>query len=39
VISDAQVWGRPVGVTVASDGSLLITEDGPSGTIWRVTRR
>jgi glucose/arabinose dehydrogenase len=30
------VWGRPVGVAVAKDGSLIVTEDG-SGTIWRVT--
>jgi glucose/arabinose dehydrogenase len=36
VISDNAVWGRPVGVTVASDGALLISEDG-SGTIWRVS--
>jgi glucose/arabinose dehydrogenase len=36
VISDNEVWGRPVGVTVAKDGSLLVTEDG-NGTIWRVT--
>ena len=36
VVSDEQVWGRPVGVTVAKDGSLIVTEDG-SGTIWRVT--
>jgi glucose/arabinose dehydrogenase len=35
VVSDAQVWGRPVGVAVANDGSLIVTEDG-SGTIWRV---
>jgi glucose/arabinose dehydrogenase len=35
VVSDSQVWGRPVGVAVASDGSLFVTEDG-SGTIWRV---
>ena len=33
---DAQVWGRPVGVAVAHDGALLISEDG-NGTIWRVT--
>jgi glucose/arabinose dehydrogenase len=38
VVSDEQVWGRPVGVAVARDGSLFITEDG-SGTIWRVTHR
>jgi glucose/arabinose dehydrogenase len=36
VLSDQDVWGRPVGVTVARDGSLLVTEDG-NGTIWRVT--
>lgn len=36
VVSDAEVWGRPVGVAVAGDGSLIVTEDG-SGTIWRVT--
>jgi glucose/arabinose dehydrogenase len=29
------VWGRPVGLLVANDGSLLISDDG-SGTIWRV---
>lgn len=28
-------WGRPVGVTVAPDGSLLVSDDG-SNTIWRV---
>jgi hypothetical protein len=35
VIDNHSVWGRPVGVTVAHDGALLITEDG-NGTIWRV---
>jgi glucose/arabinose dehydrogenase len=29
------VWGRPVGVGVASDGSLLVSDDG-SGSVWRV---
>ncbi|HYD01341.1 MAG TPA: PQQ-dependent sugar dehydrogenase, partial [Phycisphaerales bacterium] len=38
VVSDKQVWGRPVGVAVGKDGSLYVTEDG-SGTVWRVTRR
>jgi glucose/arabinose dehydrogenase len=38
VVSDTQVWGRPVGVAVAKDGSLFVTEDG-NGTIWRVSRR
>ncbi|MGJ5176196.1 PQQ-dependent sugar dehydrogenase [Bradyrhizobium oligotrophicum] len=37
VVNDREVWGRPVGVTVARDGSLLISEDG-NGTIWRVSR-
>jgi glucose/arabinose dehydrogenase len=36
VVSDREVWGRPVGVAVAHDGALLISEDG-NGTIWRVT--
>jgi glucose/arabinose dehydrogenase len=36
VISDKQVWGRPVGVAVGKDGSLFVTDDG-SGTIWRIT--
>jgi len=38
VVSEKQVWGRPVGVAVAKDGSLLVTEDG-SGTIWRVSKK
>jgi len=28
-------WGRPVGVTVASDGALLVSDD-TSNTIWRI---
>jgi glucose/arabinose dehydrogenase len=36
VLSDSAVWGRPVGVAVAKDGSLFVSEDG-SGTIWRVS--
>jgi len=36
VVNNSEVWGRPVGVTVAHDGALLISEDA-SGTIWRVT--
>ena len=38
VIDDTHVWGRPVGVAVAQDGSLLVSDDG-SGTIWRITYR
>jgi glucose/arabinose dehydrogenase len=36
VTEDGQVWGRPVGVAVATDGSLLVTDDG-SNSIWRVS--
>jgi glucose/arabinose dehydrogenase len=36
VINDSDVWGRPVGVAVAHDGALLVSEDG-NGTIWRIT--
>jgi len=31
----ASKWGRPVGVTVARDGSLLVADDG-SNKIWQV---
>lgn len=36
VVNDANVWGRPVGITVAKDGSLVFTDDA-SNSIWRVT--
>ena len=32
-----EVWGRPAGLLVLGDGSLLIADDG-AGVIWRVTR-
>lgn len=32
----AQVWGRPAGLAVAGDGSLLIADD-IGGVIWRVS--
>ncbi len=35
VLPNGQVWGRPVGVTTAADGSLLVTDDG-SNSIWRI---
>ena len=35
VLPNGNAWGRPVGVTVAPDGSLLVTDDG-SNSIWRV---
>lgn len=36
VTPKGDVWGRPVGITVAKDGSLLFSEDA-HGTIWRVS--
>jgi glucose/arabinose dehydrogenase len=36
VLPNGSVWGRPVGVTVAPDGSLLVSDDG-SNSIWRVS--
>jgi glucose/arabinose dehydrogenase len=36
VVDDGHVWGRPVGITVAPDGSLLVTDDG-SNSIWRIS--
>ena len=35
VLPNGQAWGRPVGVTTAADGSLLVTDDG-SNSIWRI---
>jgi glucose/arabinose dehydrogenase len=36
VTAKGDVWGRPVGVTVAKDGSLLVSDDS-SNSIWRVS--
>ena len=36
VLPSGEVWGRPVGIAVAPDGSLLVTDDG-SNSIWRVS--
>ena len=36
VLDNGEVWGRPVGVTVAADGSLLVSDDA-SNSIWRVS--
>jgi glucose/arabinose dehydrogenase len=38
VAPTGDVWGRPVGLLVATDGSLLMSDDG-SNTIWRITYR
>ena len=36
VTADGKVWGRPVGVTVAKDGSLFVTDDGTK-VVWHVS--
>jgi glucose/arabinose dehydrogenase len=36
VTPEGNVWGRPVGVAVAKDGSLLVSDDGGE-VIWRVS--
>ena len=36
VFDNGHVWGRPVGISVAKDGSLLVSDDG-SNSIWRVS--
>ena len=36
VLPNGDVWGRPVGMTVAPDGSLLVSDDG-SNSVWRVS--
>ena len=36
VTPEGDVWARPVGVGVAPDGSLLVSEDA-GGTVWRIS--
>ena len=36
VLPNGDVWGRPVGMTEAPDGSLLVSDDG-SNSIWRIS--
>jgi glucose/arabinose dehydrogenase len=36
VVDNGHVWGRPVSVTTAPDGSLLVTDDA-SNSIWRIS--
>ena len=38
VNNEGEVWGRPVGVAVALDGSLFVSDDGGNA-IWRVRYR
>jgi glucose/arabinose dehydrogenase len=35
VVSDDEVWGRPVGLAETRDGALILSEDG-NGTLWRI---
>jgi glucose/arabinose dehydrogenase len=35
VVDNKHVWGRPVGVAIGLDGSVLVTDDA-SGSIWRI---
>jgi glucose/arabinose dehydrogenase len=37
VTGDGNVWGRPVAVAVAQDGSLLVSDDA-GGCLWRISR-
>ncbi len=36
VTPEGDVWGRPVGVTVARDGALIVTDDG-GNCVWRAS--
>ncbi len=36
VLPNGSVWGRPVGIAQANDGSLFVSDDG-SRTIWHVS--
>ena len=36
VLPDGNVWGRPVGIAVMPDGSLLVSDDG-SNSVWRIS--
>ncbi len=36
VTKEGQVWGRPVGITIAKDGSMFVTDDG-SRSVWHIT--
>jgi glucose/arabinose dehydrogenase len=36
VTKEGKIWGRPVGVAVANDGSLFVSDDG-SNSIWHVS--
>jgi glucose/arabinose dehydrogenase len=35
VVDEDSVWARLVGVAVAPDGALMVSDDG-NGTLWRI---
>ncbi len=35
-VDNQRVWGQAVGLTVAADGALLVSDDG-SNSIWRAS--
>jgi glucose/arabinose dehydrogenase len=38
VLDDDTVWGRPVGIAVAQDGALMVSDDA-NGTIFRIVHQ
>jgi glucose/arabinose dehydrogenase len=36
ITEEGNAWGRPVGITVMKDGSLLLTDDG-ANLIYRIS--
>jgi hypothetical protein len=38
IVDDGDAWGRPVGLTEARDGSLLLTDDG-ANRVYRISYR
>ncbi|MGE5478671.1 MAG: PQQ-dependent sugar dehydrogenase [Bacteroidales bacterium] len=36
-VAPGKVWGRPVGIAAAPDGSLFVADDA-GGTVWRIAR-
>jgi glucose/arabinose dehydrogenase/cytochrome c2 len=38
IVTTRNVWGKPAGLTVASDGALLMSDDG-AGVIYRISYR
>ncbi len=36
VTKEGEVWGRPVGVTIANDGSMFVSDDG-TRSVWHIT--